>query len=70
MSGDKAAKGVFCVRNQILKDPEEHLRCPYCFGGRREAVEGGDRQEFCDFNPEKDPVAFGFPEGTSRALKG
>ncbi len=63
-------KKVFCVRNQILKDPAEHLCCPYCFGRVRHVIECGERKEFCDFNPEKDPIAFGFPEDSTRNLRG
>lgn len=63
-------KKVFCVRNQCEKGADEHLGCPYCFGKHREVVEEGERKEFCDFDPDKDPTSFGFPEGTSRNLKG
>lgn len=69
---EPAAEGktVFCVRNQIEKGAEEHLGCAYCFGKRREVIEKGERKEFCDFDPEKDPTSFGFPETSSRNLKG
>jgi len=70
MGAAKKEKRVFCVRNKCEKTPDEHLGCPYCFGKKRQVVEKGDRQEFCDFDPEKDPTSFGFPEGTSRNLKG
>ncbi len=71
----KAAEGgsgkkVFCVRNQVDKSAPEHLSCPYCFGRKSEVVENGERKEFCDFDPEKDPTSFGFPEGSTRNLKG
>ena len=69
-AAEKATKTVFCVRNQTEKPAEEHLGCAYCFGRRVEVVEGGERREFCDYDPDKDPTAFGFPEGTSRNLKG
>lgn len=59
-------KGVFCIRNQIMKDAGEHLHCPYCFGKTREIIEGGECKEFCDFDPEQDPIAFGFAPDTSR----
>ena len=69
---DKATprKRIFCVRNQCEKPADEHLGCPYCFGKRREVIESGERKDFCDFDPEKDPTTFGFPEGTTRNLKG
>lgn len=63
-------QSVFCVRNKVLKPPEEHLTCPYCFGRRREAVAGGDHALFCDYDESKDPLAFGFPEASTRSLKG
>ena len=66
----KAEKKVFCVRNQMEKGAPEHLGCAYCFGKRREVIENGERKEFCDFDPDKDPTSFGFPENTSRNLKG
>jgi hypothetical protein len=61
---------VFCVRNRVPKAADEHLACPYCFGRKREVVEGGVRAEFCDFDEDRDPVAFGFPEKSTRSLKG
>lgn len=70
MAAESKPKRVFCVRNQVEKPAEEHLGCPYCFGKKKEVVEAGERKAFCDFDPEKDPTAFGFPEGTSRNLKG
>jgi hypothetical protein len=66
----KKVKRVFCVRNKCEKDASEHLGCPYCFGKRREVVEDGERKDFCDFDPDKDPTSFGFPEGSTRNLKG
>lgn len=63
-------KKVFCVRNQVDKGAPEHLSCPYCFGRKCEVVERGERKEFCDFDPDKDPTSFGFPEGSTRNLKG
>jgi hypothetical protein len=70
MAGQTLLKGVFCARNKMLKDPGEHLSCPYCFGRKREVIERGERTEFCDFDPTKDPVSFGFPQGTLRDLRG
>ena len=70
MAEAKKARRVYCVRNACEKEAAEHLSCPYCFGRRREVVEGGERKDFCDFDPDKDPQSFGFPEGTTRNLKG
>ncbi len=64
----EAPKTVFCVRNQVLKDADEHRRCLYCFRKDTEVIEGGDRVQFCDYDPASDPEAFGFPPGSSRNL--
>ena len=63
-------KTVFCVRNQVHKPVSEHLGCPYCFGKTRAVVDRGEHQQFCDFDPDKDPTSFGFPENSTRNLKG
>ena len=65
-----APKKIFCLRNQIMKPCEEHLQCPYCFGRRREVIEGGEHKDFCDFDPDKDPISFGFPDDSTRNLRG
>ena len=65
-----SAKVVFCVRNERMKAAKGHLECPYCYAKALEEIESGERARFCDFDPEKDPTSFGFPEGTSRNLKG
>ncbi|MBI4957698.1 MAG: hypothetical protein HY908_37170 [Myxococcales bacterium] len=70
MSDERAKLSVFCVRNHVGKSAAEHLECPYCFGKKREVVEGGDRKQFCDYDAKTDPVTFGFPEGTSRNVSG
>lgn len=70
MADDQTPKKVFCVRNRLMKDAGEHLGCPYCFGKKRQTVEDGERKDFCDFDPDKDPVSFGFPEDTTRNLRG
>lgn len=66
---EASTKRVYCVRNHTTKKASEHLRCPYCFGRSREVVEAGEHERFCDFDPEKDPVSFGFPEGSTRAQR-
>jgi hypothetical protein len=63
---EKGPEGVYCLRNKLIKQVDEHLTCPYCFGRTREKVESGECKHFCDWDSEKDPVAFGFPPGTSR----
>jgi hypothetical protein len=69
MADDKSP-GVFCKRNQVLKQVDEHLGCPYCFGRLRTAVESGERQQFCDWDEAQDPVSFGFPACGSRQQGG
>jgi hypothetical protein len=56
---------VHCVRVDAPRALAEHEACPYCFGRGRD-VESGDRQRFCDYERERDPVVFGFPQGLSR----
>ena len=48
---------------------DEHARCPYCFGSQKD-LESGEHEKFCDFEPGKDPVSFGFPEDSSRLRRG
>jgi len=56
---------VQCRR--IHKDlmASEHRDCPYCFG-TEETVRSCGYATFCDFEPEKDPLAFGFPDAFGR----
>ena len=56
---------VYCQRSGVLKTTDEHRACPYCFG-KAAQVHSGDRRSFCDYDAEKDPPVFGFPEGSSR----
>jgi len=70
MRDEKPAKSIYCVRNKAAKPADEHLACPYCFGKKREAVEQGERVDYCDFEEGRDPLSFGFPEDSTRALKG
>ena len=52
---------VYCRRVKRPLPLAEHERCPYCFGETGE-IKTGEHEKFCDFDPEKDPVNFGFPE--------
>lgn len=70
MSEEQTPKRVFCLRNHIMKESIEHSKCPYCYGKEHELIELGERKHFCDYNPDKDPVSFGFPEDTSRNSRG
>ena len=66
MSEEHSHKPVFCLRNHSSKEAGEHMACPYCFGKKRELIEDGERKEFCDYDPDEDPVTFGFPDDSSR----
>lgn len=70
MSQKHPPKPVYCVRNHTSKATEEHLSCPYCFGRKREVIEAGERKLFCDFDPDRDPIVFGFPDGSTRNANG
>ncbi len=56
----EAAGRVFCQRLQEPVPVEEHRKCAYCFGSV-EAVIEGRHEEFCDYDPDRDPLQFGFP---------
>jgi len=58
-------KLVRCRRTDQAFSVEGHAKCPYCFG-RLEKIESGDHSGFCDFEPGKDPINFGFREDGSR----
>ena len=59
---------VFCRRTQRDLPVHEHQDCPYCH--RAEDVDTGVHGKFCNFDPEKDPVSFGFPDETTRRQSG
>jgi hypothetical protein len=67
--GDDAKKTLHCRRTNQDYDVEKHTQCPYCFGEEKD-VATGDYEAFCDFQPGKDPVSFGFPENTARNRHG
>ena len=58
-----------CRRTGQAISPEEHARCPYCFG-READVRSGVHGRFCDYHPEKDPIRFGMPEWSTRQRSG
>ena len=66
---DEADDQVRCRRTGEKYSPDEHHRCPYCYGAIADVAEG-DHETFCDFDPEKDPVQFGFPENGTRHQTG
>lgn len=62
-------KSLLCKRTGQWLPVEAHLECPYCFGCKVE-VGTGLHDRFCGFDPERDPIHFGFPGGTARELEG
>jgi len=60
-----SSEQVFCRRLERPLTISEHLDCLYCFGNKTE-VRTADHDCFCDFEPGKDPINFGFPEGYGR----
>lgn len=60
---------VVCRRTGEKYSSEEHHRCPYCFGDKTEVVPG-EHEAFCDYDPAKDPIHFGFPPGSTRSKSG
>ena len=66
---EKAERQVYCRRLQINLPVAEHTDCPYCFG-KRDEVQDGHHREFCDYDPGKDPINFGFPPDSSRNAHG
>lgn len=61
-------KELLCRRTGRRLPPQEHARCPYCFG--REDVTSGLHERFCDYEPERDPLHFGFPPDAKRDVAG
>lgn len=53
---------VYCRRLERPLPLHEHLDCAYCFGNKAD-VRTTEHSCFCDFEPGKDPIHFGFPEG-------
>jgi len=62
-------KQLRCRRLDRLVDLEEHESCPYCFG-QREDMASGRYETFCDWQPGRDPVRFGFPPDVRRDVFG
>lgn len=62
---DERLPRVACRRQSVERSVREHLACPYCFGSAAD-VRTRDHARFCDFDPERDPIAFGFPEQLRR----
>ena len=62
-------KGIYCRRLGKKFAPDEHATCDYCHGDKVE-IQTGEHGKFCNYDPDKDPVHFGFPEGGSRDSHG
>ncbi|MHC4821727.1 MAG: hypothetical protein ACYTDX_08430 [Planctomycetota bacterium] len=60
---------VHCRRTGQEYEVDKHVRCPYCFGEEGD-VATGNHEKFCDFEPGKDPVSFGFPKDSERLTRG
>jgi hypothetical protein len=62
-------KELVCRRTEARITPEEHARCPYCFG-KLDDVRTGRHEAFCGYRPGVDPVHFGFPGDSARDREG
>jgi hypothetical protein len=62
-------QGVTCRRIGKRLPPDEHARCAYCHGDKAE-IQTGEHGKFCNYDPNKDPVHFGFPPGAKRDERG
>ncbi len=70
MTGTEKTSGtVHCRRLGRALTPDRHLSCSYC-NGDTEQIATGEYERFCDFDPEKLPVSFGFPDDGSRLQRG
>ncbi len=73
-SGDADAhvklKELRCRRTGQMYTVEKHVECPYCSGDAATIERDGKYANFCEFEPGKDAVHFGFPEGSARNRKG
>ena len=54
------AATVHCRRVNAAMTVEEHAECPYCHGNEAE-IGSADHERFCSYDPESDPVVYGFP---------
>ncbi len=60
---------LLCKRTGQQIPPDEHERCPYCFG-KLAQVETGRHETFCDYREGVDPVHFGSPTTDRRFEQG
>ena len=66
--GSERQRRVHCRRLDRPLTVEEHKTCLYCHGTRND-ITCSEYAVFCDYEPGKDPVDFGFPEGFGRYAK-
>ena len=52
---------IQCRRVHRPMPVDDHKDCPYCFGDEA-TIRTCGYASFCDFDPDLDPVNFGFPE--------
>ncbi len=64
-----SVKAVFCKRLGKQLAIDQHVDCPYCCGAIDE-VASAEHERFCEFDPAKDPIHFGFPGDTLRDREG
>ena len=63
-------KTLRCRRTGQMFQVSVHARCPYCFADDDTIAKGGQYERFCDYDPEKDPINFGFPPDSTRTQSG
>jgi hypothetical protein len=63
-------KTLRCRRTGQMFDVPTHARCPYCFADEDTIAKGGQYEDFCGFDPEKDPINFGFRHDSTRNENG
>ena len=59
-------KTLRCRRTGQMFDVPTHAQCPYCYADDDTIATRGTYEDFCDFDPEKDPTNFGFRPDSSR----
>lgn len=60
---------TFCRRLGQPLSVTEHKSCSYCHG-RESDIRSHDHARFCDYDPDKDPLIFGFPDSHGRHQDG
>ncbi len=66
----KRIRVLRCRRTGQMFNVATHARCPYCFADGEAIAKRGDYKDFCDFDPEKDPINFGFRHDSTRNENG